>query len=957
MLKYGARRITQFISQYRFPTLSPAIVPVILTVLAFSLFLSSLSAQDISAQNVSAQNISANNNNENQVEHDNNNTKMNKLVSSNSINSNLTNTTITSNHDSLKRQGPLAKDKFGIDMLYPSKPGGEEWFMNMADPVSDMRFNPQDKITRNSDGSWKIKSDQVRMYVSNSNGYSPNQITSDSGQSRVAARGFMGSPKDWRDIEITGYVKLNKFSENDNFVWYTRGGKHTDSDPCQGSSYKGNLFYHGETQFAKEQWHVSYAKSPTIVATNPLDGKWIGFKFAMYNFVTSDGKSGVKLENWIDSDADGKNWEKVYEGADAGKWGRTGADCEVKADQIIWWGGPLATFRWDFAPDVDFRDLSVREIVGQNGILQGVSYFTGTSTSSNVPDFGNTLRSEDGQSNPNNPLPLEAIRRQAVVGDGGTSNSINENSSNDNGGGAVSPSNGRPIGGEISHETRVVSGNMVFVTWVQGDEDNTDIYLKISQDSGVTYGSPINLSNNPASLSYSQQVVATDNNNVYIVWEDDDGNSENSDIFFISSSDGGKSFSGKVNLSNDPSGSGNPVLSVSGNNVYVAWSGISPDSTDILMAHSTNGGETFSTPINLSNDPELSYNPKLYLNGSNLHVEWTDQDDNGAVNTKKITLPNVIDATTNQNNDNFISSLNNTDFDSAEQNSTSLITTGQDNSNNTNSDTIPDSEMVNQTFTSPLTTEPTKSNSTIPNSNSNSSSDLPPSPTLNHESELHNKAAIVHNNSTEVHMEASNPEPYKVAVNDKSTLANVDSDEFKTIIAAAEEALKVKESQNTAKQADNSIGITTDFEPYVMQQVGKESANKEPQLQKQLRQEQWQPEASSNGSIEAGKDEQNAASGGGLVIQVEPNPLEGSTGKSSPDSTLQELEQQYHQQSDKQQSQSQSQVEQGEKQNPTEVITSKTEKHDPQGEIITYPSHQSPSEIKKPVNENENENE
>ncbi|MGA9942614.1 MAG: hypothetical protein WBP88_11515, partial [Nitrososphaeraceae archaeon] len=200
---------------------------------------------------------------------------------------------------------PATVDRFGVEMLYPTKAAGQEWYLDMVNPTSDGRFNPQDQLTRNSDGSWKMRSDQVRMQVYTSNGYNSNQITSDSGQSKVAARGFMGSLKDWRDVEITGYVKLNQFSENDNFVWYTRGGRHTDSDHCQGSSYKGNLFYQGETQFSKEQWHVSYAKSPTIAATSPLEGKWIGFKFVVYNFVTNDGKPAVKLENWIDANADG----------------------------------------------------------------------------------------------------------------------------------------------------------------------------------------------------------------------------------------------------------------------------------------------------------------------------------------------------------------------------------------------------------------------------------------------------------------------------------------------------------------------------------------------------------------------------------------------------------------------------------------------------------------------------
>jgi hypothetical protein len=44
-------------------------------------------------------------------------------------------------------------DKFGIREIYPTKPGGEEWFMNMQDPAKDTRFNPQATITKNPD-SW-----------------------------------------------------------------------------------------------------------------------------------------------------------------------------------------------------------------------------------------------------------------------------------------------------------------------------------------------------------------------------------------------------------------------------------------------------------------------------------------------------------------------------------------------------------------------------------------------------------------------------------------------------------------------------------------------------------------------------------------------------------------------------------------------------------------------------------
>ena len=131
--------------------------------------------------------------------------------------------------------------------------------------------------------------------------------------------------------------------------------------------------------------------------------------------------------------------------------------------------------------------------------------------------------------------------------------------------------------------------------WVSGDEDNTDVYLKISSDKGLSFDKTIDLSNNPASLSYEPQIT-TVGENVYVVWEDDEGNSGNTDIYFVRSSDGGKSFTSKINLSNDPSGSGSPQLLVAGQKIYVAWSGTTPDNTDIMFSQSLNYGDSFTEP-------------------------------------------------------------------------------------------------------------------------------------------------------------------------------------------------------------------------------------------------------------------------------------------------------------------------------------------------------------------------
>ena len=254
-------------------------------------------------------------------------------------------------------------DQFGIIKLYPTKNNGEEWYMNMNNPLGDGRFNPQNTITMNPDGSWKMKSTQVRMNVYTSTGYnSVNIPTLD--HSAIASKGYMLAATDWRNFEMTQYVKVNTSPSDDNFAPYGRGGRHTGSGPpegCEGSSTKGDVFFSGKVRFAKEQWHVSYVFTSLKTATTSIEDKWVGIKFIVYNFVENN-KIVVKTELWLDTNNSG-NFVKVDENVDRGGWGTEGVECGGTPDQIISWGGPITTFRWDTATDVDFKNLSVREIV------------------------------------------------------------------------------------------------------------------------------------------------------------------------------------------------------------------------------------------------------------------------------------------------------------------------------------------------------------------------------------------------------------------------------------------------------------------------------------------------------------------------------------------------------------------------------------------------------------------
>jgi hypothetical protein len=253
-------------------------------------------------------------------------------------------------------------DKFGIKKIYSTKPGGDEWYMNMQDPNNDPRSKPP-SMSKNSDGSWRVSSDQVRYGVFTSAGYKPDDVEIDHGV--IASRGYMQSPNDWKNVEMTGQVKFNSGDSDENWAWYARGGRHTGSgnpDGCEGSSLKGDLRYtDGTVRWAKEQWHVSYIFNSWSNSPASADGKFVGFKAMMYNTIIN-GETAVKLELWVDPNND-NNWQKVYDFIDQGGWGNDGGECNGEPDQIISWGGPIASFRWDGANSVDIKNLSVREIV------------------------------------------------------------------------------------------------------------------------------------------------------------------------------------------------------------------------------------------------------------------------------------------------------------------------------------------------------------------------------------------------------------------------------------------------------------------------------------------------------------------------------------------------------------------------------------------------------------------
>ena len=258
----------------------------------------------------------------------------------------------TKTYADVANQDQESFDKFGIREIYPTKENGREWYMNMENPKDDenfsITFNPN--LTRQADGSWRISLPVVRMNV-----------------------GTLPGQTNWKNVEMTGYVKLvsviknttNKVIEND-LTWYARGGKHNPKVPCEATAYMGGLYDTGRVGWKKELWFVGgYTdERDANKVTTPLLDRWVGWKVVIYNI---NNNSEVKLQSYLDN-TNTNYWVKVTDLVDDGGWYAKGQDsdffdpnCSKDKASIITNSGPTATFRSDNLI-WNFKNLSIREI-------------------------------------------------------------------------------------------------------------------------------------------------------------------------------------------------------------------------------------------------------------------------------------------------------------------------------------------------------------------------------------------------------------------------------------------------------------------------------------------------------------------------------------------------------------------------------------------------------------------
>jgi hypothetical protein len=176
----------------------------------------------------------------------------------------------------------------------------------------------------------------------------------------------------------------------------------------------------------------------------------------------------------------------------------------------------------------------------------------------------------------------------------------------------------------VSFHALAVSGSRIFVFLEdeEGDYGGRDIFVKRSTDNGKTWKARVNLSNNAGDSRWNH--VALEGSNVYVIWTQLNVAETLSDVYLRRSTDGGSTWKTTKNISNNAGWSENGQVAVSGSSVYLTWEDATDGDVEILFKRSTDGGTTLKPVVNISNNGGASTGPRIMTIATNIFIVWTD---------------------------------------------------------------------------------------------------------------------------------------------------------------------------------------------------------------------------------------------------------------------------------------------------------------------------------------------
>lgn len=184
-----------------------------------------------------------------------------------------------------------------------------------------------------------------------------------------------------------------------------------------------------------------------------------------------------------------------------------------------------------------------------------------------------------------------------------------------------SPAKLNEEGNDSAFPQIAIFGTHVYAVWLERTQGNvTNVIFSKSDDNGNTFSKPNVLTHHSGNSGLPQ--ISADANDVYILWEDN--SLGNFDVFFAKSTDTGNTFGAFTNVSNDSGESGTPRMISVGKDIDIVWMDNAPGNYDIMFSKSSDGGSTFSKPLDISKSKKDAGYPELAVSGNNVYVTWTN---------------------------------------------------------------------------------------------------------------------------------------------------------------------------------------------------------------------------------------------------------------------------------------------------------------------------------------------
>ncbi len=166
----------------------------------------------------------------------------------------------------------------------------------------------------------------------------------------------------------------------------------------------------------------------------------------------------------------------------------------------------------------------------------------------------------------------------------------------------------------------------VFAIWVRSNGINDIIQFSSSLNYAQTWTSPQDLSATGQNASNPHMITNFIGDHVYSIWQR--SNSANDIIQFSRSTDFGQTFSNPVDLSDVGQNANTPQIAtnINENCVCSIWARSNGVNDIIQFKHSSDYGVNWDSTVDLSETGENAKDPRIITNGSSIYAIWARQE-------------------------------------------------------------------------------------------------------------------------------------------------------------------------------------------------------------------------------------------------------------------------------------------------------------------------------------------